>query len=1690
MAEEVTSIGIGMETDGVERGIKSLKMLAEQGPKVEKAMAGIEGAAGKTGKNLDDAGKAGERAAQGLGKVGQAAQSAVSSQAALASAFENFTQVEKKYLQSLVDEFKQLGLNRGERERYIAQSMGMSSAAQEVAKSVGQRIEAYKQEQAELKKLSSASTETTSSMLAMARAGVAGVLGGAVAQNVAQTAAAMYNASAAAERLRISLDFSSVQGGMREIAYLRQVTGDLGLSFASTAQAYQQFSAATRGTALEGEKTREVFESVAEASAVMGLSADKTSGVLLALQQMVSKGTVQAEELRGQLGERLPGAFQIAAKAMGVTTAELGKMLEQGQVIADDFLPKFAKELNASLGNASEKAADRLDAATNRFNNSWERLKQNVGDSGVSSAVAKSANQAAESMNAISIAMEQARAKGTGFWGQIGAGVSVMYDLGNASNRSMVNMYDNAQAIKVAEGTLKSLQNTAATGGDSQWLRVEIKNVENYIARLKDARRERDALTGVNQPEDPRDQSGYTMRGASYRNYAAKQAESEKALIDVRMRALGINKQYFADLKTYQEALAIGVIGENEYVAAVTELANATWKHSAAGKEAEKSLKAVNAEAKKSVTEYQNLVAAIRTKIVQNELEIASGSKLNEADKLRAKLVAELESGSRKLSVARRSEAEAELKRLDASERSLAIYQAQKRFEAERDKENTRIADEITKINQKAQALEDEADVYGKTAEELRILTVGRLNEQKAILMGFDGSQQLIDQLNDEIDAVKRLGRAETNIANLKLGTRVDEIVRAAKAEADAYQDELRLAGLTSLERAKIVAERKIELDYAKKIADVDRSGASEDAKAEAREKLRDSERKEKETAGARAMAQEWQRTADDINRSLTDALMRGFESGKDFAQNFRDTLKNMFSTLVLRPTISAILMPVAGFLATGVAGGASAGQGGVLSTMGSAGGILSGLGAMSGAFAGGMGWLTGATSLGGALGAGGSLITAGGAGVLPGIGMIAGALAPIALGLAGLTSLVRSLDRSGTPHWGAAAEYSGGVLTGGNDVFRRSGTAGTYSAQAQAGVDAVAKGVGDTLEAVARAFGKDGGYSVMTAYSDDSSDDPGFGSLRITRDGQKIRDWEDDRYSKWAPGIFADGEEGWKLYLAAIAKDTRQALTDMDLPGWADKMLTDLGETVTMEQLAAVVQQIGVINTAFEQLGNNMAMFAGITDDLQGALLEAAGGIDALVNSAGAFYQGFYTDAERMDALRGQLNTALSDLDLSIDPNLGSDAKAQFRTAVENAMASGNAELAAALLAISGNFASAADYFEQLSQTAAEAARKAAEDARRSVYDMFKRAADRDRKDLQAQASSLGDAISGISSAVDLLKSNARDLYGEVDSTAQMAAARGMVYVENALAGVRAGASVADYSGLSDAISAARGGLGNGVYQSEFERQRDTLVLAGQLSELGELGDLQLSVEERQLRAINEQLEYLDGLTARADELINGTVTLTGTVESYFQQLIALFDKGGGDGEDKQDGGSGGGGGFAIGGSAPGESAGGSGGGHIETEEEEIRRYYKGIDISDAQSMRNARNTALFMGWTQEDIARAYDVDVEDLRKLFDDFGIPAFATGINRVPYDMVAQIHKDEAIVPAAFNPFNPGAQRFGGGDSALVDELRALRKEVAELRLISAVTASNTAPLPVMADQFDSVTEGGNAMRGDAGNLLEL
>src|SRR3569832_719115 len=140
--------------------------------------------------------------------------------------------------------------------------------------------------------------------------------------------------------------------------------------------------AAAKGTMLEGQGIRDIFSAIIETTTVLGKTEAETTGILNALQQMISKGVVSSEELRQQLGDRLPGAVQAAARALGVTTGQLNKMLEQGQILTDDFLPRFAAEFRKTFGSEVAAATTSAQAELNRFSTTVFDLKVEFAKSG------------------------------------------------------------------------------------------------------------------------------------------------------------------------------------------------------------------------------------------------------------------------------------------------------------------------------------------------------------------------------------------------------------------------------------------------------------------------------------------------------------------------------------------------------------------------------------------------------------------------------------------------------------------------------------------------------------------------------------------------------------------------------------------------------------------------------------------------------------------------------------------------------------------------------------------------------------------------------------------------------------------------------------------------------------------------------------------------------------------------------------------------------------------------------------------------------------------------------------------------------------------------------------------------------------------------------------------------------------
>lgn len=168
----------------------------------------------------------------------------------------------------------------------------------------------------------------------------------------------------------------------QEMEFLRNETDRLGLVFLTTAERVAGFYAASRGTEV-ADDVREITTAFLEASAVYRLTQEQVEGVFRAVEQMVSKGRVSAEELRGQLGERLYGAFILAAEAIGVTSEELDNMLERGELAADDLLPRLAAKLREVVAPEIGEAANSNFAAFNRFQNTLDETEAQLAEGGL-----------------------------------------------------------------------------------------------------------------------------------------------------------------------------------------------------------------------------------------------------------------------------------------------------------------------------------------------------------------------------------------------------------------------------------------------------------------------------------------------------------------------------------------------------------------------------------------------------------------------------------------------------------------------------------------------------------------------------------------------------------------------------------------------------------------------------------------------------------------------------------------------------------------------------------------------------------------------------------------------------------------------------------------------------------------------------------------------------------------------------------------------------------------------------------------------------------------------------------------------------------------------------------------------------------------------------------------------------------
>ena len=213
-----------------------------------------------------------------------------------------------------------------------------------------------------------------------AAAGAAIGLGVDAVAGAAQFGAESASYAAEIQKLQIALKGVTKNQGdfAKGLDVISTTSRKLNVPLAASTRQFTQLAASVLGSGGTIEDAEEVFTGVSNAIKATGGNAEDVQSAIRAMSQIFGKGKVSAEELQGQLGERLAGAVVKFAEANGSSLQKLQKDLRDGTVGLDQIM-KFAKKLNIDFAETAKLVADSSADAGQRLKTTMDRLKNAVG---------------------------------------------------------------------------------------------------------------------------------------------------------------------------------------------------------------------------------------------------------------------------------------------------------------------------------------------------------------------------------------------------------------------------------------------------------------------------------------------------------------------------------------------------------------------------------------------------------------------------------------------------------------------------------------------------------------------------------------------------------------------------------------------------------------------------------------------------------------------------------------------------------------------------------------------------------------------------------------------------------------------------------------------------------------------------------------------------------------------------------------------------------------------------------------------------------------------------------------------------------------------------------------------------------------------------------------------------------------
>lgn len=921
-------------------------------------------------------------------------------------------------------------------------------------------------------------------------------------------------------------------------------------------------------------------------------------------------------------------------------------------------------------------------------------------------------------------------------------------------------------------------------------------------------------------------------------------------------------------------------------------------------------------------SEYEKISKKIRERIALADQELKAGRSLTDQEKFAVKVAEDVANAKGKLTAVERERLKTmvqtsaqtalalEVSRSEVKQAEEAAAARQRARNADYDAVNAFIAEEREKANQRNASL---ADGNKQLKEEIAVIGLSKqaLADHQAALI-----QDTIAQKQSELARLDQIATIEKHEAALAADTIAEKEAAIARIESSG----------TGVERAK---QLRIEIELLKERKGLISQRGVAEAAADAAEKVRD----------------EWKKTVDDIDRGLTDALMDGFKAGEDRAKLFRDTVVNMFRTMVLRPTLSAI---VQGGLNTVGLGGPQQG-GGPMGLLNSANSLNSLVGAGSQflyggsagastaslAYANGVG-MAGGDSLGALIAGNGGWagVSAGGAGT----GLTAAAMdlatANAALGVeAGLAAGEATAAAVAAAEAGAATTAAAGTFTtalaaigpigwialAGIAAYAMFGGEGggpkVETGYADAGLSigdnfkadqAAAKGVADSLKAAFDGIAKSLGVTSKLGVAYAESRDPQGDSQTQLQVASSING--EVAYNREARlgGIENVGREDADIAAARAEEFTRALYGGLLKSDLAEKFKTylsaiapDAASSAELQRRMETITLAKRLSDAIGSLGDDFSDIAGLSVDAEVAFVNLAGGIDAFLSNVSTYFANFYSEEEQRAQQARNIADSLNDAvgwSMTADQVLGM-SRDQFRALVDSldlSTESGKAAYAA-MMQVAGAFAQiapAATSAAEAAKLAAEAARAQAEAIQASIdaaSEAFDRALNAERKLAEEVNAAAQERADQIREVFAVLGDSVRDMYGEVESTRAMSARAGRDFIDQALTAAMGTGYLPDASQLTDAIAAAQGGIDPNDYSTKAAYDRDRIILANRLKELQDLTGTQLTTAEQMLDAAQQQIKYLDGLEVTANELLDEMKGIGKNTLSAVEALNAL---------------------------------------------------------------------------------------------------------------------------------------------------------------------------------------------------------